>query len=110
MPHYLVQSSYTQEAWVAQIKDPRSRVEAVRPALEKVGARFEATYLAFGEYDAVFIMEAPDNVSAAALSMAFAAGGMLKSIKTTPLLTVDEAVEAMSKAGEVDTVYRPPTG
>ena len=32
--------------------------------------------------------------------MAFAAGGSVKAVKTTPLLTAAEAVEALKKAGE----------
>ena len=110
MPHYMVQLAYTPEAWASQLKNPASRVEAVRPALEKVGARFEATYLTFGDYDVVFIMEAPDNVTAAALSLAFTAGGAIKAIKTTPLMTIDEGVEAMRKGAEVAAIYRPPAG
>ena len=47
MPHYMVQLSYTSEAWAAQLKNPASRVETVRPALERVGACCEATYLTF---------------------------------------------------------------
>jgi len=40
----------------------------------------------------------PSNVSAAALSIAAAAGGALKSCITTPLLTFEEGLEAMKKA------------
>jgi hypothetical protein len=39
--------------------------------------------------------------------MAFAAGGACKSVKATPLLTIDEAVEAMKKAA--GSRYRPAT-
>ena len=35
---------------------------------------------------------------ASAISIAFAAGGACKAVKTTPLLTVEEAIEAMKKA------------
>ena len=110
MPHYLVQLAYTPEAWAAQLKNPQNRVEAVRPALEKVGGRFESVYFAFGEYDLVFIMEAPDNTSAAAFALAVAAGGAVKSYKTTPLMTIEEGLQAMRTGGEVAALYRPPTG
>jgi uncharacterized protein with GYD domain len=109
MPQYLVQSSYTAEAWADIIKDPHERVSVVGKALAAVGARFVATYFAFGESDVVYIMEAPDNTTAAGLAMAIAAGGAVKSIKTTPLLTVDEGIAALRKAAEAAKNYQPPT-
>ena len=109
MAHYLVQLAYTPEAWAGQLKNPQNRVEVVRPALEKVGARFEAAYLAFGKYDIVFIMEAPDNVSAAAISLAISASGAVKAYETTPLMTPEEGIEAMRKGAEAAAAYRPPT-
>ena len=45
------------------------------------------------------IVEMPDNVSAAAFALAIAAGGSLKAVKTTPLLSMEEALSAMKKAG-----------
>ena len=110
MPRYLLQISYTPEAWAAQLRNPQNRLDAVRPAVEKVGARFESVYFAFGEYDLVIIVEAPSNVTAAALSLAFSAGGAVKAIKTTPLMTIDEGLEALRAGAEVAAVYRPPTG
>ena len=110
MSHYLVQLSYTPEAWAAQLKNPADRTQVVRLALERVGAHFEATYLSFGDYDVVFIMEAPDNVTAAGLSMTISAGGAVKTIKTTPLMTIDEGIQAMRKGAEAASSYRPPTG
>jgi uncharacterized protein with GYD domain len=107
--HYLVQAAYTPEYWAAMLKNPQNRVEVVRPAFEKVGARIEAVYFAFGKYDIVFIMEAPDNVSAAALSLALTASGVVKAYETTPLTTIEEGIAAMRKGAEVAAAYRPPT-
>ncbi len=73
----------------------------------KHGGRLESAYYAFGDYDVVAIVEVPDNVSAAAFSLALNAGGALKAAKTTPLMTVEEGMEAMRKAG--GTGYRPPS-
>jgi uncharacterized protein with GYD domain len=109
MAHYLLQLSYTPEAWAAQLKNPANRAEAVRPTLERLGARFEDVYLSFGEYDVVAFVEAPDNVSAAAFSLAISAGGAVKAIKTTPLLTIEEGIEAMRKGADAGAVYRPPS-
>ena len=49
----------------------------------------------------------PDNVSAAALSMAVLAGGAIKVFKTTLLLSVNEGIEAMKKASKLG--YKPPS-
>jgi uncharacterized protein with GYD domain len=54
-------------------------------------------WFCFGDYDLVALMELPDNVSAAAFSVAVSAGGAVKAIKTTPLMTVQEGLEAMRK-------------
>ena len=100
MPRYLQQISYTQEAWQALIKNPQNRIDAVRPAVEKLGGKIETAYFAFGDYDVIVIAELPDNVSAAALAVAFAGGGACRNVKTTPLLSAAEAVEAMKKASQ----------
>ena len=98
MPSYLIQLAYTPEAWAAMVKQPQNRLEAVRPIVEKLGGKFEHAWLAFGEYDIVGVVEMPENIDAAAFAMAVAAGGAAKAFKTTPLLSVEEGVEAMRKA------------
>ncbi len=62
----------------------------------------------FGEYDVVAILQVPDHVSVAAFSMAVSAGGAVKSFKTTPLMSLEEGVEAMKKAS--GSGYQAPTG
>ncbi len=106
MARYLFQAAYTPEAWAAQINNPQNRVEAIRPVIERLGGRLESAYYAFGDYDVIFIVEVPDNVSAAALSLAVNAGGALKAVRTTPLMTIEEGMEALRKAGGAG--YRPP--
>ena len=100
MPHYLQQVASSIEGWKALAKKPQNRVEAVRPAIEKLGGTIETAYFTFGDYDVVLILEMPSNVDVTAIAMAFAAGGACRSVKTTPLLTLDEAVEAMKKASK----------
>ena len=105
MPHYLVQAAYTPEAWHAMVKNPHSRVEAVRPAIEHLGGKLIGGWAAFGDYDMVLIAELPSSVDAAALAIAAAAGGSCKTVKTTPLLTAEEVVEAAKKAST--SKYKP---
>jgi uncharacterized protein with GYD domain len=108
MPHYLHQVAYSHEGWAGLLANPQNRIEAVRPAIEKLGGKIESAWFCFGDYDVVVITELPDNVSAAGLSIAFAGGGACKSVHTTPLISPEEAVRALKKAGECG--YRPVAG
>jgi uncharacterized protein with GYD domain len=108
MAHYLLEIAYTPEAWAAQLKDPKDRAEVIKPVLDTMGAKFECLYYAFGDRDIVGIIDAPDNVSVAAISLAFSAGGSLKSCRTTPLMTTQEGLEAMRKGFRALGVYKPP--
>ena len=99
MPHYLTQVSYTSEAWARLVANPHDRIAAVRAPIEKLGGRIDNAFFAFGEFDVVVITEMPNNVNAAAIAIAFAAGGAVKNSKTTPLMTTAEALEAIRKAG-----------
>ena len=107
MPHFLHQIAYSREGWQAIVNNPQDRIEAVRPAIEKLGGKIDTAWFAFGDYDVVVITEMPNNVSAAAIAIAFAAGGACKAVQTTPLLSLTEGVEAMKKAKE--SGYRPAT-
>jgi uncharacterized protein with GYD domain len=107
MPLYLTQVAYTQESWQALMKNPQDRIEAIRPAIAKLGGKIINGYFAFGDYDIVSITEMPDNVAAAAIAIAFAAGGACKSVKTTPLLTTAEGIDALKKAANAG--YQPVT-
>jgi uncharacterized protein with GYD domain len=106
MAHYLLQVTYAPEAWAALVDEPQSRTESVQLAVEQLGGSVHSTWLAFGEYDVISIFELPDNVRAAAISMAISAGGAVKAIKTTPLMTWEEGVEAMREAAQA--AYQPP--
>lgn len=109
MPRFLVEVAYTPEAWAAQLERPQNRIELLKPVLQTVGARFESAYFAFGDADIVCILDCPDNVSAAALSLCFSAGGAIKAIKTTPLMTIEEGMEAMRKGARALAAYTAPT-
>jgi uncharacterized protein with GYD domain len=51
----------------------------------------------------VGVIELPDNIAAAALSLAVTATGMV-SVHTTPLMSVEEIDKALAKS----PTYRPP--
>ncbi|MBS1854133.1 MAG: GYD domain-containing protein [Acidobacteria bacterium] len=98
MAQYLVQVAYTQEAWASLMHSPQDRSQAVGTAIANLGGKMENFWLAFGDFDVVGIIDMPDNVGAASFAMALAAGGACKSVKTTPLLNLQQGVEAMKNA------------
>jgi uncharacterized protein with GYD domain len=106
MSLYLGRFSYTTDAMKALLDDPQDRSAAAREVADSLGGKLLGFWFAFGEFDGVFLMEAPDNASAAALAMAVGAGGALSEIETTVLLDMDEAQDAMRKAAAA--TYRPP--
>jgi uncharacterized protein with GYD domain len=106
MPLYLGRFSYTTDAMKALLNQPEDRSAAAREVAETLGGKLVGFWYAFGEFDGVFLMEAPDNASAAALAMAVGAGGALSEVETTVLLDMDEAQDAMRKAAAA--TYRPP--
>jgi uncharacterized protein with GYD domain len=110
MPRYLFQAAYTADSWATQVKNQPDPIDRVRPLVEACGGRIEEFFYCFGDYDIVLITDMPDDQSAAAVSLAAAAGGSLRSAQTTKLLTVEQGLEAMRKAEEAGKAYTPPVG
>lgn len=108
MAQYMFQLAYTSDAWKAMVENPQNRLEAIRPLIESLGGKIQNAWLSFGEYDGVVIFDLPDNVSAAAFAATVAAGGAARAAKTTPLMSIDDAVAAMQKAKETSG-YKPPS-
>jgi uncharacterized protein with GYD domain len=106
MPHYMIQFSYAPDAIKALTVNPANRFDAVKALAERFGAKLLSAYYAFGDYDGVIQLEAPDNQTVTAISMAALAAGHLKAFKTTVLMTVEEAMGAMKRAGGAG--YQPP--
>jgi uncharacterized protein with GYD domain len=106
MPLFLTRFSYTPETWARLIGNPEDRRDAARSYIESVGGQLHGFWYAFGPDDGYTLWEAPDNVSMAAVALAITGGGALGSFDTTVLLTVDETLEALGRAGKVG--YRAP--
>jgi uncharacterized protein with GYD domain len=98
---YITRFSYTPETWARMMKNPEDRREAARKYIESVGGKLHGFWYSFGEYDGYNLWEAPDNVSMAAVAFAITGGGALSKFETTPLLTVDETLEALRRAQNV---------
>jgi len=105
MPKYLLQGAYSLEGHKGLLKSGgTARRDVVSKSLESVGGRVEAFYFAFGSDDFAILVDAPDNLSVTAVSLAVAATGSLKDLRTTVLLTPEEVDSATKKT----VSYRPP--
>ena len=104
MPKYLLHASYTPEGIKGLMKDGGTKRQAAAKALvESLGGKLDAFYFAFGENDAVAIVELPDASSAAAASLAIGATGAVRG-KITVLLTPDD----LDRAAKKSPTYTPP--
>ena len=106
MAQYLVQVAYTSDTVATLVNNPQDRIAVVSKAVKKLGGKVVNGWLSFGEYDTALIMHLPDNVAAAAFALAIGAGGACKSVKTTPLLSIEEGIAAMKSAATAG--YKPP--
>lgn len=108
MPLYLSSFSQTPQTWAKLISNPEDRREVLRPVLEAAGCTLHGYWYAFGETDGFALIEAPDDVTAAGILVKVGASGAFSRLATTKLLTVEEAMDAFRRAGEVR--YRAPGG
>jgi uncharacterized protein with GYD domain len=109
MALYLYRFSYSPDAWEALVKSPEDRRDMLAARIfGTFGGELQGFWYSFGEYDGYAIAELPDNVSAAAVSAAIASTGALHRLETTPLITVEEMVDALDRAA--DFAYRAPGG
>lgn len=104
MAKFLVRGSYTADgAKGLQSAGGTSRRDAVATMIEGLGGSLESFYFAFGGDDVYVVVDAPDNASAAAVSLAVNASGAVAT-QTVVLLTPDE----MDAAAKLSVDYRPP--
>ena len=106
MPLYLSKFSYAPATWARLIANPEDRRKAAKSYIESVGGKLHGFWYAFGTHDGYTLWEAPDNVSMAAVALALSAGGAISSLETSVLLTVDETMDALRRAAQVE--YRAP--
>ncbi len=106
MAKYLIQASYTAEGLKGLQKDKASgRKQAITQLIEGLDGKVESLYYALGDHDVVLIVDVPDIVTGAALSLNVSASGLVRT-KSTALLSVEEVDRALAKR----VTYRPPGG
>jgi uncharacterized protein with GYD domain len=107
MPKYLFHGSYTLEGVRGLLNEGGSSRQAhFEENIRNLNGKVEALYYAFGGNDVYAIVNLPDNMSSAAISLALNAGGGFR-VSTIVLLTPEELDQATQKA--VSVGYRPPS-
>ena len=108
MTHYLIEVGYTPESWNSQIDSQANVVDRISPALKACGAKLECMYYAFGDVDLVGVIDFKQPEDAAGFALAVGSSGALRLYRTTPLLSVEQGMESMRRAGEIRKKYTPP--
>jgi uncharacterized protein with GYD domain len=108
MAKYAIFFTYSSEAWARMINNPGDRTAAVRQLADSVGGSLESAYWMFGTHDGIVIVDVPDSVRAAAVSVAVGSTGSFKHLETHELLTQDELGQVLSHARNAAQAYQPP--
>jgi uncharacterized protein with GYD domain len=98
MPKYFVEGRYTSEGVKGLAREGSlRRRDDIAKMIESAGGKLETLYFAFGDADFFIIYDAPDNISAAALSVVANQSGFVTS-KIIALMTADEMDQAIRKS------------
>ncbi|MDH3661387.1 MAG: GYD domain-containing protein [Alphaproteobacteria bacterium] len=108
MATYMIQASFTADAWANLCKHPEDRGAVVAEQMKTFGGKMLSYYYCFGAYDVVIITEAPNDAAMMAALAGGASVGHLKATMTTKLFTSRETMDAMAEAGK--SVITPPSG
>jgi uncharacterized protein with GYD domain len=95
---------YEPEVWAELVRNPENRTETVSRILTDAGCKLKGLWYGFGGSDGFALIEAPDNVTSASISIAISASGAFRKYETTVLMTQDELLKALTKAQDVTYV------
>ena len=90
MAHYAMLSSLTDEGRKTLRSNP-GRVQEVNKEIEAMGAKVVTQYATLGDYDFLTILEAPDNLTVADISVQLGSRGTVQ-IRTVPLIEVADFI------------------
>ena len=108
MAKYAVLGGYSAEAWSKMIDNPGDRTAAITKVVQGLGGKLESFYWSFGDDDFLGIIEAPDDIAAAAFSVAVGSSGTLRNLRTIKLISLDDGRKMLDKAKAAKAAYAPP--
>jgi uncharacterized protein with GYD domain len=98
MPKFLMEASYTMDGAKGLAREGgSSRRKTVEETVKGLRGSLEAFYYAFGSSDVILIVDLPDAVTAAAVSLAINQTGAVQ-LRSTVLMTAEEMDQAAKKA------------
>jgi uncharacterized protein with GYD domain len=97
MATYISLCSFTDQG-IKTVKDSPKRAEAVKAAAKKYGAEMTQLYWTLGHYDLIAVIEASDDKSATAFSLAVGAQGNVRT-QTLRAFSGNEIGEIVGKLG-----------
>ena len=94
--HYIMLIRWTEQG-IRDFKDTTRRADAAKSEAERIGGKF-TIYWTFGKYDAIGILEAPNDEAAMEFGLRV---GSLGNIRTTTLkaFTEEEIARVVNKLG-----------
>lgn len=110
MPFYLYQLNYSQGAITSLVASPSDREAAARKLVEAARGKLHHLFFAFGQWDVICLIEAPDDKAMMAVAAAVASAGTVSGSSTVKLITAADAMAALTLAGRVTGAYKPPHG
>lgn len=78
MPTYISLLSYTQQG-IAAIKQGPARLDAAKQAYKRAGGELKGFYLTTGQYDAVAIVELPDDMALGKMVLGLGSQGNVRT-------------------------------
>lgn len=109
MAKYVVFFTYSSDSWERLINNPGfDRAAAMRRLADALGGTLESIYWMSGTYDGFDIIDVPDSVTAAALSVTMTSTGAFNRVETHELFDERQIGQALEKSKDSRETYRAP--
>jgi uncharacterized protein with GYD domain len=95
--NYIVLINWTEKG-VSEAKDTVKRSENVRQMAQQMGGDMSTIHWTLGRYDAIAVLEAPDDETATAIALRAAGNGAVRT-ETLRAFTANEMSAILSKVG-----------
>src|ERR671938_620949 len=105
MPRYVSFFSYTGPTWQRLMRTAGDRAAAIDAAAGAVGASVRSVHWMLGPHDGMVVLDAPDSVSAAAVSVTAMSTGAFRSVQTHELFSQDQLETLLGRAAAATDAF-----